>query len=62
MIKMYKGWQVTLAGMGVNFLGGVCYAWSIFAGGLPREFGWSQAQASLPYTVFMLSYAETAVS
>jgi OFA family oxalate/formate antiporter-like MFS transporter len=56
-LKLYKGWQVAFAGMGVNFLGGICYAWSVFAGGLTREFGWTQAQASLPYTVFMFCYA-----
>ena len=56
-MKIYKGWQVALAGMGVNFLGGVCYAWSIFVRGLTSEFGWSHAQASLPYTVFMFCYA-----
>lgn len=56
-MRLYKGWQVAIAGMGVNFLGGICYAWSIFAGGLTREFGWTQAQASLPYTVFMFCYA-----
>lgn len=56
-MKIYKGWQVAFAGMGINFLGGVCYTWSIFAGGLTRELGWTQAQASLPYTVFMFCYA-----
>ncbi|MBS3885557.1 MAG: MFS transporter [Dethiobacter sp.] len=56
-MKISKGWQVALAGMGINFLGGICYTWSIFGRGLTREFGWTQAQASLPYTVFIFCYA-----
>ncbi|MDW7650490.1 MAG: MFS transporter [Bacillota bacterium] len=56
-MKLYKGWQVALAGMGINFLAGISYAWSIFAGELTRTLGWSQAQAALPYTVFIACYA-----
>ncbi len=54
---MYQGWKVTMAGTGINFLIGICYTWSIFAGGLSREFGWTQAEAALPYTVYIISYA-----
>ena len=54
---MYQGWKVTLAGAGVNFLVGITYAWSIIAGGLTREFGWTQTQTALPYTVFIVSYS-----
>lgn len=56
-MRISKGWQVALAGLGINFLGGISYAWSIFGRGLTRELGYSQGQASLPYTVFMFCYA-----
>ncbi|TVQ34944.1 MAG: MFS transporter [Spirochaetaceae bacterium] len=56
-MKLYQGWKVAIAGMGINFLVGISYAWSIYARGLIRELGWSQAQTALPYTVFILSYA-----
>ena len=56
-VKLYQGWKVAIAGMGINFLVGISYAWSIFARGLTRELGWSQAETALPYTVFMLCYA-----
>jgi OFA family oxalate/formate antiporter-like MFS transporter len=56
-LKISKGWQVALAGTGINFLAGISYAWSIFAGELTRTMGWSQAQAALPYTVFIACYA-----
>lgn len=55
--QIHQGWKVALAGAGVNFLGGITYAWSIFARGLTEELGWAQAQTSLPYTVFVVSYS-----
>ncbi len=54
---MYRGWKVTIAGAGINFLVGICYTWSIFGAGLSRERGWTQAEAALPYTVYIFSYA-----
>lgn len=59
---MYQGWKVTLAGAGVNFLVGITYAWSIIAAGLTREFGWTQTQTALPYTVFILCYSLSMVA
>ena len=56
-LKLYGGWRVVVAGTGINFLVGVSYTWSIFAGGLSRQLGWSQTQAALPYTVFIFCYA-----
>lgn len=43
--------------MGINFLVGISYAWSVYAGGLTRELGWSQAETALPYSVFLVFYA-----
>jgi len=56
-LPLYKGWKVAIAGTSINFLMGISYTWSIFASGLVREFGWTQAQAALPYTVFIFCYA-----
>jgi OFA family oxalate/formate antiporter-like MFS transporter len=55
--KLYQGWKVTMAGFGINFLVGISYTWSIFGAGLSRERGWTQAEAALPYTVYIFSYA-----
>ncbi len=54
---MYRGWVVTLAGLLINFLAGIIYTWSIIAGALVREMGWSFTEAALPYTIFLFSYA-----
>lgn len=51
------GWKVALASSGVTFLSGITYSWSIFAGGLNHELGWTQVQAAFPYTVFIFCYA-----
>ena len=33
------GWQVTLAGLGINLALGVLYSWSVIAGAI-KEAGW----------------------
>ncbi len=55
--QLSVGWKVALACSGVTFLSGITYSWSIFAGGLGRELGWTQVQAAFPYTVFVFCYA-----
>jgi len=51
------GWTVTFAGMGINLALGVLYSWSIISGGMEKEnWGWSQAQKSLPYSVACLVF------
>lgn len=36
---------------------GIAYCWSVFEKALVQSGGWSNTQASLPYSVFMLCYA-----
>lgn len=57
-----KGWIVTLAGMGLNLALGILYAWSVFKKQLVAPiadggFGWSNQQATLPYTVAIAMFA-----
>jgi len=52
-----KGVKVTLAGSLVNFSLGIFYAWSVFAGGLINELGWSRAEAMFPYTLELLVFS-----
>ncbi len=56
-MRLSRGWRVTLAGAVVNFLVGINYTWSIFATGLVEQKGWTYAQASLPYSLFLFCYA-----
>lgn len=60
-----KGWQVVIAGTGINLALGVLYAWSIFkeaivssikAGG-PGAFQWDLTSVGTPYAVSCLVFA-----
>lgn len=60
-----RGWQVVMAGTGINLALGVLYAWSIFkeaivssikAGG-PNAFQWELTSVGTPYAVCCLTFA-----
>ncbi len=60
-----RGWQVVMAGTGINLALGVLYAWSIFkeaivssikTGG-PGAFTWELASVGTPYAVCCLAFA-----
>ena len=46
-----KGWKVTFAGTGVNLALGILYSWSIIAGFLRTNIGWSACNTQLPYMI-----------
>ena len=50
------GWRVTFAGMGINLALGILYTWSVISEGVPIEWGWSQGDKSLPYSVCCLVF------
>src|SRR5512138_3658115 len=60
-----KGWQVTMAGLGINLALGVLYAWSIFKGAIKSSiekggadaFDWSLSSINDPYAVCCLMFA-----
>ncbi|MCM0083791.1 OFA family MFS transporter [Geomonas sp. Red32] len=60
-----KGWQVVMAGTGINLALGVLYAWSIFKGAIqasikaggPDAFQWSAASVNDPYALCCLFFA-----
>ena len=47
---------MTLAGIGINLALGILYSWSVVSKGIPREWGWSEADRSLPYSVACLVF------
>jgi MFS family permease len=62
MMTNRKGWIVTLAGMGLNLALGILYAWSVFKKQFVAPigdggFGWTNQQATLPYTVAIAMFA-----
>ena len=48
------GWQVTLAGLGVNLALGILDSWSVIRKGLPDD--WIDIQKSLPYSIACLVF------
>lgn len=50
-------WRVPFAGFLLALMGGFSYAWGIFVIPLVEQFGWSAVEATLPFTVFMLTFA-----
>ncbi len=52
-----KGWAVTLAGIGINLALGVLYTWSVIKKAIPSEWGWSDADKALPYSIACIVFA-----
>lgn len=60
-----RGWQVTIAGLGINLALGVLYAWSIFKGAIkasiqaggPDAFQWSISSINDPYALCCLIFS-----
>ncbi|MFA5880629.1 MAG: OFA family MFS transporter [Eubacteriales bacterium] len=46
-----KGWVVTFSGTAINLCLGILYAWSVIGKALTKEWGWTAAQANIPYAV-----------
>lgn len=46
-----SGWIVTFAALGINLILGILYSWSVLKKALVAEWGWTNTEASLPYTV-----------
>lgn len=57
MKKMNKAGRILLAGFCINLAIGILYAWSIFKSALVSDLGWTNAEASLPYTVAIVVFS-----
>ena len=56
------GWIVTLAGTGINLALGVLYTWSVISEAINKaDWGWSEAERSIPYSVALLVFAFTTI-
>ena len=50
-------WIIPFAGFLLALMGGLSYAWGVFIIPMEKAFGWSTAEATLPFTVFMIVFA-----
>ena len=53
------GWKVLLAGLFINLTIGVVYSWSVIKKALVADWGWTNSEASLPYSVAIVVWAIT---
>lgn len=58
-VTIKDGWKVLFAGLCINLTLGVLYSWSVIKKALVSEWGWSNSDASLPYTVAIVVWAIT---
>lgn len=54
-----SAWTVLFAGLTVNLTLGVLYSWSVIKKALVFEWGWTNSNASLPYSVAIVVWAIT---
>jgi len=53
-----KGWTVVFAGLAINLILGVLYAWGVMAKALgAAPWNWTKTQATLPFTVATICFA-----
>lgn len=55
--SLRRGWIVTLAGLGINLALGSLYTWSVISKAIPTDWGWTEAEKSLPYSVAVLVFS-----
>ncbi len=51
------GWFITMTALAINLILGVLYSWSVIKKALVADWGWSNTEASLPYTVSVATFA-----
>jgi MFS transporter, OFA family, oxalate/formate antiporter len=51
------GWLVTFAGTGILLALGLLYAWSVISKQIPAEWGWTELNKSMPYSVACLVFS-----
>ena len=57
-----QGWTVLATATGINFLAGLLYIWSVIKQGLKDDLGWTDTQATLPYTISLIAFVLTMVA
>jgi len=52
-----SGWIITFAAVTVNLILGMLYGWSVIKKALVAEWGWTNTEAALPFTVSAATFA-----
>ena len=54
---MNRAFKILIAGVFINLCVGVLYAWSVISRALVNQEGWTNAEAGLPYTIGVVTFA-----
>ncbi len=54
---MSRGWTVVLASLGINLALGILYTWSVISKAIPADWGWTEQEKSLPYSICCLVFS-----
>ena len=60
-VSIYRGWVVTAAAALAGLVLGILYIWSIVRAGIPASWGWTKADAALPYSLMCACFAITMI-
>jgi len=52
-----RGWIITFAALGINLIMGTLYSWGVIKKALVSDWGWSNTDAALPFTVSAAVFA-----
>ena len=56
-----QGWIITFAALGINLVMGVLYSWGVIKKALVSDWGWTNTEAALPFTVSAAVFAITMI-
>ncbi len=56
-----RRWLILFGGFLLSLMGGMSYAWGSFVVPLNEEWGWTAAQANLPFTIMIIVFAITMI-
>ncbi|HZL11262.1 MAG TPA: OFA family MFS transporter [Prolixibacteraceae bacterium] len=56
-----RGWTITFAALGINLIMGVLYSWGVIKKALVSDWGWTNTDAALPFTVSAAVFALTMI-
>ncbi len=56
-----RGWIITFAALGINLIMGVLYSWGVIKKALVSDWGWTNTDAALPFTVSAAVFAITMI-
>ena len=56
-----RGWIITFAALGINLIMGALYSWGVIKKALVNDWGWTNTDAALPFTVSAAVFAFTMI-